>query len=65
MFTTVLTKVGLSPSKKVDFIYFNGRPLKVKKNDFYFMLKAAFVLKIFKSLSLRFRYCTKTAWQES
>ena len=41
-------KVGFSPSKKIVFIYFNENPLKVKKNAFYFMLKALFVLEIFK-----------------
>ena len=34
--------------KKIFFIYFNERPLKMMKNAFYFMLKALFVLKIFK-----------------
>ena len=41
-------KVGLSPSEKVGFICCNGRPLNMIKNAFYFMLKALFVLKIFK-----------------
>ena len=30
---------GLSPSKKVVFIYFNESSLKMIKNAFYFMLK--------------------------
>ena len=34
--------------KKKCFIYFNGVPLKLMKNTFYFILKALFVLKIFK-----------------
>ena len=51
IFTLILIKVGLSPSKKVYFIYFNESPLKMMKNAFYFMLKALFVLKILKHLS--------------
>ena len=42
-------KVGLSPSKKKYFICFNDSPSNTMKNDF--ILKALFVLKIFKSLS--------------
>ena len=41
-------KVGLSPSKKFAFIYFNESPLKMMENAFYFMLKVLFVLEIFK-----------------
>ena len=44
-------KVGLSPSKKFIFIYFNESPLKMMKNGFYFILRALFVLKIFNFLS--------------
>ena len=42
-------KFGLSPSKKVDFFYFNESALKIMflNNVFYFILKALFVLKIF------------------
>ena len=43
-------KVGLSSSKKI-FICFNDSPSKMMKNAFYFILKALFVLKIFKFLS--------------
>ena len=39
------------PSKKICFIYLNESPLKMVKNAFYFILKALFVLKIFKFLS--------------
>ena len=46
----LLIKVGLSPSKKVFFICFNDSPSKMMKNAFYFILKALFLLKIFKSL---------------
>ena len=44
-------KVGLSPSKKNGVICFIESPLKMMKNAFYFILKALFVLKIFKFLS--------------
>ena len=40
-------KVGHSPIKKVDFICFNGRPLKIMTNASYFILTALFVLTIF------------------
>ena len=43
-------KVGLSPSKKVFFICFNDGPSKIMKNAFCFILKALFVLKVFKFL---------------
>ena len=43
-------KVGLSPSKKIVFIYFNESPLKMMKNVFYFVLKALFIPKMFKFL---------------
>ena len=39
-------------------------PLKMMKNVFYFMLKALFVLKIFKFLSGLFGHVGKTAWLE-
>ena len=38
-------KVGVSPSKKVDFICFREILLKMIKSAFYFTLKALFVLK--------------------
>ena len=43
--------VGLSPSKKYFFICFNDGPSKMMKNALYVILKALFVLKIFKFLS--------------
>ena len=46
----LLIKVGLSPSKKSFFICFNDSPSKMMKNAFYFILKALFLLKIFKFL---------------
>ena len=56
--------VGLPPSQKNCFIFFNKNPLKMMKNAFYFILKALFVLKIFKFLSWLFRHVGKTAWLE-
>ena len=41
-------KVGLSPSKKICVIFFIESHLKIMNNAFYFILKALFVLKIFK-----------------
>ena len=38
-------------SKKTSFICFNEGPLKIMKNTFHFILKALFVLKVFKVLS--------------
>ena len=46
-----MLKVGLSSSKKICFICFNDSPSKMTKNVFYFILKAVFVLKIFKFIS--------------
>ena len=57
-YLTVTIKVGLSPSKK-DFICFYDSLSKMMINDFYFILKALFVLKIFKSCV--FRHAEKTA----
>ena len=54
-------KVGLSPSKKFRFIYLIAYEIK---NAFYFVVKALFVLKIFKFLSWLFGHVEKTAWLE-
>ena len=54
-------KVGLSPSKKNCVICVIERPLKMMKNAFYFILKALFVLKIFKFMSQHFGHVGKTA----
>ena len=43
-----LLKVGRSPFQKNSFICFNDSPSKIMKNTFYFILKALFVLEIFK-----------------
>ena len=53
-------KVGLSKSKKVVLIASMKAILKMK-NAFYFILKALFVLKIFKFLSLLFGHVEKMA----
>ena len=58
-----LFKVGLSPSKKIDICLIES-PFKMMKNAFYFILKALFVLKIFKFLSRLFGHVGKTAWLE-
>ena len=54
-------KVGLSPSKKICVICLIESPVKMIKNAFYFILKALFVLKIFKFLSRLFGHLGKTA----
>ena len=51
-------------SKKNCFICFNESPLKMIKNDFYFILKAVFILKIFKCLCWLYGHVGKTAWLE-
>ena len=57
-------KVGLSSSKKICVICLIESPLKIMKNDFYFILKALLVLKILKFLSRLFGHVGKTAWSE-
>ena len=53
-------KVGLLPSKKM-FDMLHESPSKMIKNAFYLILKAFFVLKIFKCLSWLFGPAEKTA----
>ena len=43
------------------FIFFNESPLKIMKNAFYFILKALFVLRIFRFLSWHFGHVEKSA----
>ena len=50
--------------KRFLFICFNESPSKLMKNAFYFILKALFVLEIFKLLSWLFVHVEKTAWLE-
>ena len=59
-----LLKVGLSPSKKVCFICFNESAIKMMKNAFYLILKAFFLHKVLKFLSLLFGHIEKTTWLE-
>ena len=49
-FTTTL-KLDPHLPKKFYFVYFNENPFKNINNAFYFILKALFVLQIFKFLS--------------
>ena len=59
------SKVGFSTSKKKNsIIFFIESPLQMMKNAFYFILKALFVLKIFKLLPWLFGHVEKTAWLE-
>ena len=46
------------------FICFNDSPWKMTKNVFYFILKALFVLKIFKFLPWLFGHVEETVWLE-
>ena len=54
----------LTLQKRNCFICFNESPLKMVKNASYFILKALFVLNIFKFLSWLFGHVEKTAWLE-
>ena len=47
--------------KKSFFICFIDSPSKMMENAFYFILKALFILKIFKFLSYLLGYAEKTA----
>ena len=46
----IVFKVGLSPSKEVDFICFNESSINMVKKAFNFMLKAVFLFETFKFL---------------
>ena len=50
--------------KNIFSFCFNDSPSKMMRNAFYFFLKALFVLKIFKFLSLHFGHVDKRAWLE-
>ena len=60
-----LVKVRLSASKQNSFYLPQWNPFKNDENCFYYILKALFVLKIFKFLSWLFGHVEKTAWLES
>ena len=51
IFNSMKTLKSDSHLTKICFICFYESPLKMMKNTFYFILKALFVLKIFKFLS--------------
>ena len=51
-------------SKKKSYICFTESPLKIMKNAFHLILKALFVLKIFKFLSWLFGHVRKRVWLE-
>ena len=55
-------KLGSHLQKKL--CYLIESPLKMMKNVFYFILKALFILKIFRFLSQLFGHVGKTAWLE-
>ena len=55
----IYIKVWPSSSKKNCVICLIKSPLKMMKNTFYFLLKALFVLKIFKFFVTTFRLCRK------
>ena len=57
-------KSGSHFVKRNFFIYSNASPSKMMKNAFYFILKALFILKIFKFLSWIFGHVEQTAWLE-
>ena len=52
-------KVMLSPSKKNCVICFFEHPVNIMKNAFYFILKALFVLNIFKGTIHPYYYLMK------
>ena len=58
---TCFVKVRLSPFKKICVICLIESPLEMMKNAFCFILKAFFVLKIFKFLPRHFGHIGKTA----
>ena len=50
--------------KKTWVVYFIESPLKMMKNTSYFILKALFVLKMFKVFSWLFGHVEKMTWLE-
>ena len=58
-------KSNLHLAKKICFICFNESPIKMLKKCLKFILKALFVLKIFKVLSWLFCHVEKKAWLET
>ena len=64
IYHSFLFKIGLSASKKHFLICFNDSPSTMMKNGFYFILKALFVLKIFKFMSWLICHVEKRTWLE-
>ena len=62
--TGLKIKVDSHLPKKITFCI-NWNPFKKDKNAFYFILKAFFVLKIFKFLSWFFGHLEKATWLET
>ena len=60
----MLLKSDSHLQKNFIIICLNNSLSKMMKNAFYFILKALFVLKIFKFLSWLFGHAEKTAWLE-
>ena len=58
-------KIGISPSKKTYVICLIESPFKMMKNAFNFILKALFVLKIFKVLPRLFGHVGGKAWLQN
>ena len=54
-------KLGLSSSTTKCLVCYIESPLKIMKNDFYFILKALFVFKIFDFLTWLFSHVEKMA----
>ena len=59
--TTYMVKVAVSGLRQ---LLATESPWKMMKNAFYFILKALFVLKIFKILSCLYGHVEKTTWLE-
>ena len=55
-------EVGLSPSKNICVTCFIKSLLEIMRNAFYFILKALFIIKIFRFLSWLFGDVIKTVW---
>ena len=65
MFFKKISLKSDSPLPKMkSIICFIESPLKMMKNAFYFILKALFILKIFKFLSWLVGHVEETAWLE-
>ena len=54
-------KVGSWTSKKICFVCFNESPLKTMKNAFHLVIRALYILKIFKFLSWLIGHAEKRA----